>query len=96
MHRTSPTKDHFSEIRNCKLTYHIDKNKKNKLGKIRQQRNMFPMKEQDKTPEKDLSEVEISNLLNKKFKVMIVKKFKQLGRLDEQSKKLEVFNKEKT
>ena len=31
---------------------------------------MFQMKEQDKTPE-ELSKVEISNLLNKEFKVMI-------------------------
>ena len=31
------------------------------------------MKEQDKTPEKQLSEVEIGNLLEKEFKVMIVR-----------------------
>lgn len=39
---------------------------------------MFPMKEQDKTLE-DLSEVEISNLPNTEFKVMIVKMFKEPG-----------------
>lgn len=31
------------------------------------------MKEQDETPEKQLNEVEISILTNKKFKVMIIK-----------------------
>ena len=34
---------------------------------------MSPMKEQDKTPEKQLSELEISNLHEKDFRVMIVK-----------------------
>ena len=42
-----------------------------KLDKISQQRNMFQMKEQDKTPEQ-LSEVEIGNLPKKEFRVMIV------------------------
>ena len=56
---------------------------------------MFKTKEQDKTPEEKLSEVEIDNLLSRKFKVMIVKMFKQLRtKLDEQIEKLEVFNKE--
>ena len=62
---------------------------------MRQQRNMFKTKEQDKTPEEKPSEVEIDNLLSRKFKVMIVKMFKQLRtKLDEQIEKLEVFNKE--
>ena len=54
-------------------------------------------KEQDKTLEEELNQVEIGNLTTKKkeFKIMIVKLFKELKRrLDEQSKKLEVFNKE--
>ena len=55
---------------------------------------MSQMKEQDKTPE-ELSEVEISNLLSKEFKVMIIKMFRKLRRrLGEQSENLEVFNKE--
>ena len=41
---------------------------------------MFQMKEQDKTPEKELSEVEISNLSDKEFKVMIRKMLKELRR----------------
>ena len=34
---------------------------------------MYQMKEQDKTPEKQLNEVEIGNLPEKKIKIMIVK-----------------------
>lgn len=46
------------------------------------------MKEQGKTPE-ELNEVELSNLSNKEFRVMILKMKKELGRrLDEQSEKL--------
>ena len=53
---------------------------------------MFQTKEQDKTPEEELSEMEISNLCNKDFKVMIIKMFKELWRrLHEHSKKSEFF-----
>ena len=38
---------------------------------------MFQIKEQDKTPE-ELSEVEIGNLSNTEFKVIIIKMFKNL------------------
>ena len=56
---------------------------------------MFQMKKQDKTSEEELSVMEISNLPNKEFKVMIIKMFKVLGRrMNKQSDKLEVFNKE--
>ena len=52
------------------------------------------MKEQDKASE-ELSEVEIGNLPEKLFGVMIIKMIKELGRrMDAQSKNLEVFNKE--
>ena len=44
-----------------------------KLGKIRWQRNMLQMKEQNKTPEEQLSEVEIGNLPKKEFRVMRVR-----------------------
>ena len=63
---------------------------------MRQQRNIFQTKEQDKTPEDELSEAEINNLPDKKFWVMIIKMVKELERrLDAQSEPLEVFNKEK-
>ena len=56
---------------------------------------MFKMKEQDKTLEEELSEVETGNLPEKEFRVVIIKMIKELGRkMDAQSEKLEVFNKE--
>ena len=39
---------------------------------------MSQMKEQDKTPEEQLSAVEIGNLLEKEFRVMIVKMIQNL------------------
>ena len=38
------------------------------------------MKEQDKTPEEQLNEVEIGNLPKKQFRVMIVKMIQDLGK----------------
>ena len=40
---------------------------------------MYQMKEQDKTPEKQLNEVEIGNLPEKGFRIMIVKMIQDLG-----------------
>ena len=52
---------------------------------------MFQTKEQDKTPEEELSEVEIGNQPKKEFKVMIVKMIKELGRrMEAQSEQIEV------
>ena len=52
------------------------------------------MKEQDKTLE-ELNEVEMGNLLEKEFKLMITKMIKELGRkADKQNQKLELLNKE--
>ena len=54
---------------------------------------MFQTKEQDKTPEEQVSEVDISNLPDKVFKVMVIKMVKGLRkRLDEQSKNIKVLN----
>ena len=54
------------------------------------------MKEQDKTPEEQLSKVEIGNLPEKEFRVMIVKMIQDLGkRMETQIERLqEMFNKE--
>ena len=37
---------------------------------MRRQRNMFQMKQRDKTPEEELSEMEMNDLPPKEFKVM--------------------------
>ena len=59
---------------------------------MRLQKNMFQTKEQDKIPEEELSEVEISNLPKKELRVMIIKMVKELRRrMNVQSKNLEVF-----
>ena len=54
---------------------------------------MFQMKEQDKALE-ELSEVELGNLPEKQFRVMIIKMIKELGRrMDAHSEKLEDLTK---
>ena len=57
---------------------------------------MSKLKEQDKTPEEQLSKVEIGNLPEKEFRVMIVKMIQDLGkRMETQIERLqEMFNKE--
>ena len=57
---------------------------------------MYQMKEQDKTPEKQLNEVEIGNLPEKEFRIMIVKMIQDLGkRMEVKIEKIqEMFNKD--
>ena len=54
------------------------------------------MKEKDKTPEKQLNEVEIGNLPEKEFRIMIVKMIQDLGNIMEAKvqKMREIFNKD--
>ena len=54
------------------------------------------MKEQDKTPEKELNEVEIGNLPEKEFRILIVKMTQDLRkRMEAKIKKMqEMFNKD--
>ena len=54
------------------------------------------MKKQDKTPEKQLNEVEIGNLPEKEFRIMIVKMIQDRGkRMETNIKKMqEMFNKD--
>ena len=57
---------------------------------------MYQMKEQDKTPEKQLNEVEIGNLPEKEFRIMIVKMIQDLRkRMAATIEKMqEMFNKD--
>ena len=56
---------------------------------------MFQTKEQDKTLEEELSEVETGNLPEKEFRVVIVNMTKEFRRrMDAQREKIEVINKE--
>ena len=42
------------------------------------QRNIAQMKEQNKTPEKELNEMEITNLLDAEFKTLLIRMLKEL------------------
>ena len=66
------------------------------MDKMKRQRAMYQMKEQDKTPEKQLNEVEIGNLPEKEFRIMIVKMIQDLGKtMETKIKKMqEMFNKD--
>ena len=57
---------------------------------------MYQMKEQDKTQEKQLNEVEIGDLPEKEFRIMIVKMIQDLGkRMEAKIEKMqEMFNKD--
>ena len=57
---------------------------------------MYQMKEQDKTPEKQLSEVEVGNLPEKELRIMIVKTIQDLRKIMEAKiqKMQEMFNKD--
>ena len=57
---------------------------------------MYQMKEQDKTPEKEQNEVEIGNLPEKEFRIMIGKMIQDLGKRMEAKieKRQEMFNKD--
>ena len=63
---------------------------------MKRQRTVYQMKEQDKTPEKQLNEVEIGNLPEKEFRIMIVKMIQDLGkRMEAKFEKMqEMFNKD--
>ena len=63
---------------------------------MKRQRTMYQMKEQDKTPGKQLNEVEIGNLPEKEFRIMTVKMIQDLGkRMEAKIEKMqEIFNKD--
>ena len=67
-----------------------------KIDKMKRQRTMYQMKEQDKTPEKQLNEVEIGNLPAKEFRIMLMKMIQDLGkRMEAKFEKMqEMFNKD--
>lgn len=52
------------------MFYLIYRNKHRETSKMKRQRNMSQMKDQDKPPEKELNETETSNLLDKEFKTL--------------------------
>ena len=65
-----------------------------KIDKMKRQRAVYQMKEQDKTPEKQLNEEEIGTLPEKEFRIMIVKMIQDLRkRMEAKIEKIqEMFN----
>ena len=57
----------------------IYRNKHKKTAKMRRKRNMAQMKEQNKTPEKELDKREISHLSHAEFKTLVIRMFKELS-----------------
>ena len=74
----------------------LEKHIHRKTDKMKRQRSMYQMKELDKTPEKQLNEVEIRNLPEKEFRIMIVKMIQDLRkRMEAKIEKIqEMFNKD--
>ena len=56
---------------------------------MRRQRSMAQMKERIKTPEKELNEMEISNLPDAKFKTLVIRMFKELSEYLNNIKKIQ-------
>ena len=53
---------------------------------MRKQRNMSKMKEQEKTPQKELNKMEANNIPDTEFKMLVIRMFNELrGRMDELS-----------
>ena len=62
-----------------KQLYLIHRNKHMKVAKMRRQRNMAQMKELIKSPEKELNEIEISNLPDAEFKTLVIRMLKEIS-----------------
>ena len=91
----TPSVPSFSDSRGCTIgpfrpcyqeresnqLYLFKKNKKThrEAAKTTTQRNMAQMKEQIKTPEKELNKMEISNPSDAEFKTLVIRMFKELS-----------------
>ena len=62
-----------------KLLYLIHRNKHREASKTMKQRSMAQMKKQIKTPEKELNEMEISNLSDAEFKTLVIRMLQELN-----------------
>ena len=62
------------------LGHTTKRNKHREAAKVRRQRNMAQMKGQIKTPEKELNEMEISNLSDAEFKTLVIRCSRNLVR----------------
>ena len=61
-----------------KKLYLIHRNKHREAATIRRQKNMTQMKEKIKTPEKELNEMDVSNLSDAELRTLVIRMFKEL------------------
>ena len=66
---------HYQDMESKRL-YLIHRNKHREAAKMRRQRNMAQVKGQIKTPEKEVNEMEISNISDTEFKTLIIRMLK--------------------
>ena len=69
---------HYQDMESKQL-YLIHRNKHREAAKTRRQRNRLQMKELIKTPEKELNEMEMSNLSEAEFKILVIRMLKELS-----------------
>ena len=72
-----------------KQLYLIHRNTHREAAKMRRQRNMAQMKEQNKTPEKELNKVGTSNVLDAEFKTLVIRMLKELSEVLNSIKKMQ-------
>ena len=61
-----------------KQLYLIHRHKHREATKMSRHRNMAQMKEQNKTPEKEVNKIEISNLSDAEFKTLVIRMLREL------------------
>ena len=62
-----------------KQLYLIHRNKHREAAKMSRHRNKTQMKEQIKTPEKELNKMEVSNLSDAEFKTLVIRMLRELS-----------------
>ena len=77
-YRTPTTLGHTTKTESKQL-YLIHKSKHREAAKTRKQRNTAQVKEQITTEEKELNEMEISNLSDPEFKTQVIRMLKELS-----------------
>ena len=75
---TSYIRPHYQDME-AKQLYLIYRKKYREVATMRRQRNMAQMKEQIKTPDKELNKMEISKLSDAEFKILFIKMLKELS-----------------
>ena len=74
----SDTQGHFTRQESKQINL-IHRNKHKETTKMKRQKSNPQMKEKEKSPKKELSEIEASNLSDVEFKVMVIKMLKELS-----------------